>query len=65
VLGLDTHKASNSDLSAGVAKLRERGVEQTILLPEGLHIGICTLGGLEGHIRIGYFRYRGAEWTDQ
>jgi hypothetical protein len=52
-------------LSAGVAELRERRMEQTILLPEGLHIGICTLGGLEGHIRIGYFRYRGAEWTDQ
>jgi hypothetical protein len=52
VLGWNTYKASNADLSAGVAELGERSMEQTILLPERLHIGTRTLGSLIRHIRV-------------
>lgn len=49
--------ACDGDLSAGVAELREGGVEEAVLLAEGLDIGagVCDLG-LEGHVGVCDFR---------
>lgn len=44
---------SDGDLGSSVAKLRPSGVEQTILLPKGLDVGVCVSGfGLERHICV-------------
>jgi hypothetical protein len=61
-----TYKASDPDLRAGVAELCERSVEQAVLLLERLDVGVgVRLRGLECHICIGDFWYRGARRTDE
>ena len=49
-----TYESSNANLRTSVTKLRECSVEQAVLLPERLYIGICVgFRGLECHICIG------------
>ena len=55
MFGSATYESSNTNLSARVAELRERSMEQTILLPERLDIGICCFSHLELHISVGDF----------
>jgi hypothetical protein len=55
VFGSATYESSNTNLSARVAELRERSMEQTILLPKRLDIGICSFSHLELHISVGDF----------
>jgi hypothetical protein len=55
VFGSGTYESSDTNLSARVAELRERSMEQTILLPERLDIGICCFSHLELHISVGDF----------
>lgn len=46
----------DSDLGARVAELGKGRVEQAVLFPEGLLVGISVrLLGLEGHVRVGDF----------
>ena len=48
------YESSDAHLRASVTKLGERSVEQAVLLPKRLDIGICmSLRGLECHICIG------------
>lgn len=55
MFGSATYESSNTNLSARVAELRERSMEQTILLPKRLDIGICCFSHLELHISVGDF----------
>ena len=55
MFGSATYESSNTNLSARVAELRERSMEQTILLPKRLDIGICCFSYLELHISVGDF----------
>ena len=55
MFGSATYESSNTNLSARVSELRERSMEQTILLPERLDIGICCFSHLELHISVGDF----------
>ena len=49
-----TYKSSNAHLCTGVTELRKCCVEETVLLPERLDIGVCVgFCGLERHICIG------------
>ena len=49
-----TYESSDANLCTGVTELGERSVEQSVLLPERLDIGIrMRLRGLECHICIG------------
>lgn len=50
---LGTYETGDTDLRAGVAELRERSVEQTVLLSERFDVCIgVRLCGLEGHVCI-------------
>lgn len=50
------YESSDANLCTSVAELGERSVEQAVLLPKRLDIGICmSLRGLECHICIGDF----------
>lgn len=52
-----TYESRDADLCSGVAELCERSVEQAVLLPERLDIGVrVRFRGLECHICIGDLR---------
>jgi hypothetical protein len=51
-----TYESGDAHLGAGVTELCERSVEQAVLLPERLDVGVgVSFRSLEGHVCIGDF----------